>query len=101
MSSQLVLGISEHYRATAQGELFAMTFVLKDGKWGKKHFRSGRWNTLLVPTSTRPIASAIQFDRQGHQSHAYGRNPVLVLFGDQGFIPFVKEEQTGFFLMSS
>ena len=55
--------------------------------------------TLLVPTSTRPIASAIQFDRQGHQSHAYGSSPGLVLFGGKGFLPFVKEEQTGFFLM--
>jgi hypothetical protein len=26
-------------------------------------------------------------------------NPGLVLFGGKGFIPFVKEEQTGFFLM--
>ena len=44
MSSQLVLGISEHCRATAQGELFAMTLALKDGKWSTIHFRSGRRN---------------------------------------------------------
>ena len=99
MSRQLVLSISEHCRAAAQGELFAMTLALKDGKWSKKHFRSGRRNTLLVPTSTRPIASAIQFDRQGHQSQAYGNSPGLVLFGGEGVVPFVKEVQTGFFLM--
>jgi len=99
MSSDLVLGLSEHCRATAKGELFAMTFIMRDGKWIRKHFRSGRRNCLLVPDSSRPIMSSIQLDKQGHQPHAFGSNPGLVLFGDEGFIPFVREEETGFYLM--
>jgi hypothetical protein len=99
MSSDLVLGLSEHCRATAKGEIFAMTFIKKDGKWIRKHFRSGRRNCLLVPDSSRPIMSSIQLDKQGHQPHAFGNNPGLVLFGDEGFIPFVREEETGFYLM--
>jgi hypothetical protein len=63
MSSDLVLGLSEHCRATAKGELFAMTFIIRDGKWIRKHFRSGRRNCLLVPDSSRPIMSSIQLDK--------------------------------------
>ncbi len=99
MRSDLVLGLSEHCRDTAKGELFAMTFIKKDGKWIRKHFRSGRRNCLLVPDSSRPIMSSIQMDKQGHQPHVFGSNPGLVLFGDEGFIPFVREEETGFYLM--
>jgi hypothetical protein len=29
----------------------------------------------------------------------FGSNPGLVLFGDEGFIPFVRKEETGFYLM--
>jgi hypothetical protein len=76
-----------------------MTFIKKDGKWIRKHFRSGRRNCLLVPDSSRPIMSSIQLDKRGHQPHAFGNNPGLVLFGDEGFIPFVREEETGFYLM--
>ena len=60
---------------------------------------SRRRNCLLVPDSSRPIMSSIQLDKQGHQPHAFGSNPGLVLFGDEGFIPFVREEETGFYLM--
>jgi len=100
MSSDLVLGLSEHCRATAKGELFTMTFIKKNGKWIQKHFRSGHRNCLLVPDSSRPIMSSIQLDKQGHQPHTFGSNPGLVLFGDEGFIPFVREEETGFYLMT-
>jgi hypothetical protein len=99
MSSDLVLGLSEYCRVTVKGELFEMTFIKRDGKWIRKHFRSGRRNCLLVPYSSRPIMSSIQLDKQGHQPHAFGSNPGLVLFGDEGFIPFVREEETGFYLM--
>ena len=38
MNSDLVLGLSEHCKATAKGELFAMTFIKRDQKWTRKHF---------------------------------------------------------------
>ncbi len=40
--SDLVVGPLEHCRATTFGELFALTFIKRDEKWIRKHFRSGR-----------------------------------------------------------
>jgi hypothetical protein len=42
----------------------------------------------------------IQLDNQGYQSPVFSRNPGLIFMGDEGFIPFVREEETsGFYLM--
>ena len=43
--------------------------------------------------------SSIQLDKQGHQPHAFGSSPGLVLYGNEGFMPFVREEETCFYLM--
>jgi|LauGreDrversion2_3_1035106.scaffolds.fasta_scaffold384602_2 hypothetical protein len=43
--------MGNRHSSSYKGQLFAMTFIKRDEKWIRKHFRSGRRNCLLVPDS--------------------------------------------------
>ena len=55
-------------------------------------------SALVVPDASRILFSISQALTVGHHVH-FGTNPGLLLHGSKQFIPFVKDEQSGMYLL--
>jgi len=55
-------------------------------------------SALVVPDASRILFSISQALTVGHHVH-FGTNPGLLLHGSKQFIPFVRDEQSGMYLL--
>ena len=81
-------------RATHKGTFTALMRCTRN----KYHTFVQPDSALVVPDASRILFSISQALTAGHHVH-FGTNPGLLLHGNKQFIPFVKDEQSGMFLL--
>ena len=81
-------------RATHKGTFTALMRCTRN----KYHTYVQLESTLVVPDASRILFSISQALTAGHHVH-FGTNPGLLLHGSTQFIPFVKDVQSGMFLL--
>ena len=84
-------------RCTHVGWLCGVTQVRdRNGKWSKRLLCSGTNDAWAVPETSRQLYSTRAADRQGHLVTVTGPNPGQQIHGTGEFIPFVRDDDTGY-----